>query len=112
MTLPADEYLSNAELSSLKSILEEQLEGLMSLSREALTNLVEVRETDADPLDLAVTESNRDFSLRMADRERRLVSKIRHAMDRMNNGEYGACESCGAPITTTARRSPARAASR
>jgi DnaK suppressor protein len=99
MTLPADEYLSNDELGSLKAILEEQLESLMSLSREALSNLVEVRDTDADPLDLAVTESNRDFSLRMADRERRLVSKIRHALERMNNGEYGACESCGAPIT-------------
>jgi DnaK suppressor protein len=97
--LPTDEYLSNEELNSLKVILEEQLESLMSQSREALNNLVEVRETDADPLDLAVTESNRDFTLRMADRERKLVSKIRHALERMQEGEYGACESCGAPIT-------------
>lgn len=95
----SDEYLSNDELTQLRGILEEQLETLMVQSREALNNLVEVRDTDADPLDLAVTESNRDFTLRMADRERRLVSKIRHALERMNNGEYGACEACGAPIT-------------
>ena len=87
------------ELTQLRTILQEQLETLMVQSREALSSLVEVRDTDADPLDLAVTESNRDFTLRMADRERRLVSKIRHALERMNNGEYGACESCGAPIT-------------
>lgn len=98
-TIPADEYLSKKEVESLRVILEEQLKELLSQSREAVTTLTEVRETDADPLDVAVTESNRDFVLRMADRERKLLSKIQHALERMQNGEYGVCESCGAPIT-------------
>lgn len=97
--LPADEYLSPEELQTLKGILDEQLRELLSQSRDAVNQLVEVRDTDADPLDLAVTESNRDFTLRMAERERKLLSKIRHALERMNNGEYGVCESCGSPIT-------------
>jgi DnaK suppressor protein len=97
--MPADEYLSKDEVESLRVILEEQLKELLSQSREAVTTLTEVRETDADPLDLAVTESNRDFTLHMADRERKLLSKIRYALERMQNGEYGVCESCGAPIT-------------
>jgi len=97
--MPADEYLSKKEVESLRAILEEQLRELLSQSREAVTTLTEVRETDADPLDVAVTESNRDFVLRMADRERKLLSKIQHALERMQNGEYGVCESCGAPIT-------------
>jgi DnaK suppressor protein len=97
--LPADEYLTAEELTTLKGILDEQLNELLSQSREAVTELTEVRETDADPLDLAVTESNRDFTLRMADRERKLLAKIRYALERMQNGEYGVCESCGAPIT-------------
>lgn len=97
--LPADEYLTKEELETLKGVLDEQLRDLLSQSREAVTTLTEVRETDADPLDLAVTESNRDFTLRMADRERKLLTKIRYALERMQNGEYGVCESCGAPIT-------------
>ena len=97
--LPEDEYLSNEELTSLQGVLEEQLKSLMSQSRDAVNRLTEVRETDSDPLDLAVTESNRDFSLRLADRERRLVAKIRRSLERMQNGEYGTCESCGAEIT-------------
>jgi DnaK suppressor protein len=97
--LPADEYLSPEELQTLKGILDEQLKELLSQSRDAVNQLVEVRDTDADPLDLAVTESNRDFTLRMAERERKLLTKIRHALERMNNGEYGVCESCGSPIT-------------
>jgi DnaK suppressor protein len=97
--LPADEYLTREELETLKGILDEQLRDLLSQSRDAVSELVEVRDTDADPLDLAVTESNRDFTLRMAERERKLLTKIRYALDRMHNGEYGVCESCGAPIT-------------
>jgi DnaK suppressor protein len=97
--LPADEYLSRDELETLKKELDSQLGELMSLSHDTVRNVTEVRDTDADPLDLAVTESNRDFTLRLADRERRLVTKIRHALDRIANGEYGTCEACGAPIT-------------
>lgn len=97
--LPTDEYLSREELETLKAILDEQLRELLSQSRDAVNELVEVRDTDADPLDVAVTESNRDFTLRMAERERKLLTKIRHALERINNGEYGVCESCGAPIT-------------
>jgi DnaK suppressor protein len=94
-----DEYLTEEELNTLKAILEDQLREIMSLSREAVTELTEVREQDPDPLDLAVSESNREFTLRLADRERRLLSKIKYALERIQNGEYGACESCGAPIT-------------
>ena len=97
--MPADEYLSREELETLKAILDEQLKELLSQSRDAVNELVEVRDTDADPLDVAVTESNRDFTLRMAERERKLLTKIRHALERISNGEYGVCESCGAPIT-------------
>ena len=99
MSMPADEYLKPDELATLKGVLDEQLQEILSQSKDAVNELVEVRETDADPLDLAVTESNRDFTLRMAERERKLLSKIRYALERMQNGEYGVCESCGAPIT-------------
>lgn len=94
-----DEYLSTEELMTLKSMLDEQLESLMSQSQEAVSALTAVRENDPDPLDLAVTESNRDFTLRLADRERRLVGKIKRSMERMNAGEYGVCEACGDAIT-------------
>jgi DnaK suppressor protein len=94
-----DEYLTEEQLKTLKGMLEEQLESLLSQSREELNELVETREVDADPLDLAVSESNRDFTLRLADRERRLVAKIRYALERIQANEYGACEACGDPIT-------------
>lgn len=98
-TVLHDEYLSQEELTTLKEILESQLANILEQSRAAVGHLTETREADPDHLDLAVTESNRDFTLRMADRERRLLGKIRKAIQRMNEGEYGVCESCGSPIT-------------
>ena len=97
--LPPDEYLSAEEVTTLHGMLSEQLDGLLQQSKETVHDLTDVRDADADALDLAVTESNRDFSLRLADRERRLMTKIRHALTRIQEGEYGACESCGAAIT-------------
>jgi DnaK suppressor protein len=94
-----DEYLSDKELKQLRGILDEQLQEIMTLSKAALHDVVEVREQDADPLDLAVSESNREWTLRLADRERRLLSKIKHALERIQAGEYGVCESCGQAIT-------------
>ena len=94
-----DEYLTDEEVSTLKAMLDEQLQNMLEQSREAVNELTETRQLDADPLDIAVSESNRDFTLRLADRERRLVTKIKHALERLSAGEYGVCEACGSPIT-------------
>jgi DnaK suppressor protein len=52
-----------------------------------------------DPTDRASLESNRNFLLRIKDRERKLIIKVKEAMDRIDNGTFGICESCGRPIS-------------
>jgi DnaK suppressor protein len=51
-----------------------------------------------DPTDRASLESDRNFELRIRDRERKLINKIREAIERLDEGEYGICESCGEEI--------------
>jgi DnaK suppressor protein len=96
---PPDEYLSESEISELHGILQQQLLDLLDAGRQAVHDASQIREVEADELDIAITESNRDFALRMADRERRLLKKIRHALEMITQGDYGTCESCGASIT-------------
>jgi len=96
---PADEYLTEDQVHELHDILTKQLDGLLEQGRRAVAEASQERQQEADELDIAITESNRDFQLRMADRERRLLKKIRHAIETIHQGEYGTCESCGAPIT-------------
>ena len=98
-SFPPDEYLSEDQVRELHDILSKQLDGLLEQGRRAVAEVSEERDQEADELDIAITESNRDFQLRMADRERRLLKKIRYALNAIQQGEYGTCESCGAEIT-------------
>jgi len=51
-----------------------------------------------DPTDRASLEANRNFILRIRDRERKLMAKIQEALRRLDEGEYGICEACGEKI--------------
>jgi len=52
-----------------------------------------------DPTDQASMETDRNFDLRIKDRERKLIRKIDQAMLRIKDGEFGICESCGGDIS-------------
>ena len=97
--LPEDEYLTGEELMQLRGVLKEQLEKIIGRSNEAVSTLTQEEEAEADQLDIAVNASNREFMLRLADRERRMLTKSKGALARMADGEYGACDSCGGAIT-------------
>jgi len=57
-------------------------------------------ENFPDPTDRASLESNRNFILRIRDRERKLIVKIDEALRRLEDGSYGVCEECGEMIGT------------
>nr|WP_059176518.1 RNA polymerase-binding protein DksA [Thermodesulfovibrio aggregans] len=48
--------------------------------------------------DIASQEIDRSFLLRLRDRERKLLKKIEKTLEKIENGTYGICESCGAEI--------------
>jgi len=52
-----------------------------------------------DPVDRASLESDRNFLLRIRDRERKLIGKIEKALERVENGTFGICERCGEDIS-------------
>jgi DnaK suppressor protein len=56
-------------------------------------------DTFPDPTDRATLETDRNFMLRIRDRERKLISKIKEALERIEDGTYGLCEACGEPIS-------------
>ncbi|MFT4624380.1 MAG: DnaK suppressor protein [Myxococcota bacterium] len=95
---PPDEYLTADQTAQLKAGLDEQLTRLLQLGRLRVSEATAERVTDADVIDAAVTETNRDSMLRMADRERRLLKKVYYALRRIQAGEHGTCESCGGAI--------------
>ena len=82
-----------------KEILTTQLEELAQSSEDMLMGLKSGEHAYADPLDRASLNANQEFMLRIKDRESRLINKIRDALQRIEDGDFGYCEACGEPIS-------------
>jgi DnaK suppressor protein len=51
-----------------------------------------------DTIDRSCWETDRNFLLRLRDRERKLLKKIDEALFRIQNGTFGICQECGEDI--------------
>lgn len=49
--------------------------------------------------DQASAEADQNFTLRLREREQKLLKKIEEAIERINDGTFGICESCGGEIS-------------
>ncbi|MEW6488579.1 MAG: RNA polymerase-binding protein DksA [Thermodesulfobacteriota bacterium] len=81
-----------------RALLQSRLDELVGEAHSTMSNLSEGEDTYADPTDRATAESDLNFLLRIRDRERKLIQKIQEAMQRLEEGTYGICESCGEEI--------------
>jgi DnaK suppressor protein len=96
--------MEKAKAEAFKDILEEQLETLLRDAGKTVAEMTDEKENFPDPTDRASMESDRNFELRIRDRERRLIGKIREAIKRIEDGEFGICESCEEEISESRLR--------
>lgn len=82
-----------------RKLLLERLDELYDEAEKTVAGMTDGEETFPDPTDRATLESDRNFTLRIRDRERKLIVKIREALQRIEDGTFGQCESCGDDIT-------------
>lgn len=87
------------DLKLFRNLLEGRKRDILQESERAVDTMNnESEEACADPTDRAALESDRNFLLRMRDRERKLLTKIGEAFARIEDGSYGQCEECGGDI--------------
>ncbi len=91
--------LTKKKLEVFKKGLEERLNELLNQANETVTGMTSEKTNLPDPADRATLESDRNFTLRIRDRERKLIVKIKEALERIGNGTYGICEECGEGIS-------------
>ena len=87
--------MKKAKLEKFRQLLQEQMDQLLREAGKTVSEMTDEKTNFPDPTDRASLESDRNFELRIRDRERRLISKIREALDRIEAGEFGECEDCG-----------------
>jgi DnaK suppressor protein len=87
------------EVERYRSVLETQLEALVGHGEKAVHEMVgEGGEEIPDPNDRATVEEERNWSLRLRDRDRKLIGKIQEALARLDAGTFGTCTACGGSI--------------
>ena len=72
---------------------------LLDESNETLKNMQTESLAEPDMADRASLEADRALELRTRDRQRKLISKIDEALERIEDGSYGYCEETNEPIS-------------
>ena len=94
---PADNYMNDAQQQFFRALLLSQRDELQQRIAEEFETLRE-RETSSDPADIGSAEEQRQWQLRLLEREKKLLDKIDESLDRLARGEYGWCVETGEPI--------------
>ncbi len=81
-----------------KDLLSRQLEELLARAEKTVAQLVRNGELSADIVDQAALDIDRNYTLRICDRESRLIKKIKIALSKIEEGTFGICESCDEQI--------------
>ena len=105
LSLPSDyrpssdeEFMNPLQQEYFKQKLIGWREEILAESTQTIMNLREETGQAPDLGDRALIETGRLIELRSRDRERKLLSKIDAALQRIEDGSYGYCEETGDPI--------------
>ena len=87
------------KLQTFRYLLTQKMSELLDEADKTVTDMTTGKENFPDPNDRASLESDRNFELRIRDRERKLIVKIQEAIKRIDDGVFGMCEVCTGPIS-------------
>ena len=97
--MPIGSIMKKRELDFFKEQLNNLLEELLSQADETVSGMTSPKENFPDPTDRASLEADRNFMLRIRDRESKLILKVKKALARIETGTFGICEGCGEDIS-------------
>ena len=93
-----EDYMNTEQVEHFRELLNSWKAELMAKVDETVHHMQDEAANFPDPNDRATQESDFTMELRTRDRERKLIKKIEESLNRLDNDEYGYCESCGIEI--------------
>ena len=99
--MPSDDepFMNDRQKSYFRTKLVSWKNDILREARETLEVLQQENANLPDLADRASSETDRAIELRARDRQRKLISKIDAALQRLDEGTYGYCEETGEPIS-------------
>ena len=90
--------MKQKDLDYFRDLLTRWLDDLLQQADSTVSGLLGEDDHVADPLDRAVLDISRNYTLRMRDRESILIRKIKKSREDIEDGIYGFCQECGEDI--------------
>lgn len=86
------------QLEEFRQRLEQQRQELLEKIIDTLDDVELSQDDRADEIDFATVMAEQNLNLRLRGRERKLIRKINHALERIDKNEFGKCVECGEAI--------------
>ena len=91
-------YMGPKQLDHFRHILIGWRQELMEEVDRTVHHMQDEAANFPDPADRATQEEEFSIELRTRDRERKLIKKIDQTIDRLDQEDYGYCDTCGVEI--------------
>lgn len=93
-----EEYMNEAQMTHFKSILVAWRDQLRNEVDRTVHHMQDEAANFPDPVDRAAQEEEFSLELRTRDRERKLIKKIEKTLKRIEEDDFGFCDSCGIEV--------------
>ncbi len=95
---PDEEYMNEQQMSHFRQILQAWRNQLREEVDRTVTHMKDEASNFPDPVDRAAQEEEFSIELRTRDRERKLIKKIEKTLKRIEDDDFGFCDTCGIEI--------------
>jgi DnaK suppressor protein len=95
---PGEEYMNDQQKAHFRKILESWRNQLREEVDRTVDHMKDEAANFPDPVDRAAQEEEFALELRARDRERKLIKKIEKTLLKLEEDDFGYCESCGIEI--------------
>ncbi|MGF1680726.1 RNA polymerase-binding protein DksA [Photobacterium makurazakiensis] len=93
-----EEYMGEEQLKHFQKILGAWRNQLREEVDRTVNHMQDEAANFPDPVDRAAQEEEFSLELRNRDRERKLIKKIEKTLQRIEDDDFGFCDSCGIEI--------------
>ena len=93
-----EEYMNEAQMVHFRTLLSTWRAQLREEVDRTVHHMQDEAANFPDPVDRAAQEEEFSIELRARDRERKLIKKIEKTLKRMEDDDFGYCDSCGIEI--------------
>ncbi|MBV7297869.1 RNA polymerase-binding protein DksA [Enterovibrio paralichthyis] len=93
-----EEYMNDQQMDHFRKILQAWRNQLREEVDRTVLHMQDEAANFPDPVDRAAQEEEFSLELRNRDRERKLIKKIEKTLQRLEDDDFGFCDSCGVEI--------------